>query len=317
MNHLESSFAGKNNWWRYIIMMLAIFAATNTIGAIPMMISIGLKTASDPNVLEDLAANPNDLSVLGLDPNIYLLEMIFPFIIGLIAFILLLHPLNGKTLKQVINGTGTLRWKRLFISAFVWIIFSAIYLFISMKLDPSNYSLNNTSKNLIPLIIISILLIPLQAAWEEIIFRGYLLQGFTVWLKNRWAPVIVTTILFASMHIINPEIKEYGFWNMMPQYLLFGLIFGVMTVLDDGVEAAIGAHSANNAFLSIMLTNKGSVLQTPAIYEQHNYYPLTELLMMLVMGTLIILVLMLLFRWKNFLVLFSKVEPPVISVQVP
>jgi len=317
MNHLESSFAGKNNWWRYIIMILAIFAATNTIGAIPLMISMGLKASSDPNVLEDLSANPNDLSVLGLDPNIYLLEMVFPFLIGLIAFLLLLNPINGKTLKQVINGTGTLRWKRLFISAIVWIIFSAIYLFISMKLDPSNYSLNNTSKTLIPLIIISILLIPLQAAWEEIIFRGYLLQGFTVWLKNRWAPVIVTSVFFAFMHIINPEIKEYGFWNMMPQYLLFGLIFGVMTVMDDGVEAAIGAHSANNAFLSIMLTNKGSVLQTPAVYEQHNYYPMTELLMMLAMGTLIILVLMLVFRWKNFLVLFSKVEPPVTTVQIP
>jgi len=298
-------------------MILAIFAATNTIGAIPLMISMGLKAASDPDIIGNLAANPTDLSLLGLDPNIYLLEMIFPFIIGLIAFIVLINPLNGKTLKQVINGTGALRWKRLFISAAVWIIFSAIYLFISMKLDPSNYSLNNASKTLFPLIIISILLIPLQAAWEEIIFRGYLLQGFTVWLKNRWAPVIVTSILFASMHIINPEIKEYGFWNMMPQYLLFGLIFGVMTVMDDGVEAAIGAHSANNAFLSIMLTNKGSVLQTPAVYEQHNYYPMTEFLMMLAMGILIILVLMLLFRWKNFLVLFGKVKPPVASVQIP
>jgi membrane protease YdiL (CAAX protease family) len=119
------------------------------------------------------------------------------------------------------------------------------------------------------------------------------------------------------MHIINPEIKEYGFWNMMPQYLLFGLIFGVITVFDDGVEAAIGAHAANNVFLSVMLTNKSSALQTPAMYEQLNYYPMTELLSMLVMGILFILVLKWLFRWKNLPVLFGKVQPPDAVVQIP
>jgi len=298
-------------------MIVAIFAATNTIGAIPLLISMSIKAVSDPAVLDTIAANPNDLSVLGLDPNIYLLEMIFPFIIGLLAFVLLLKALNGKTLKQVINGTSSFRWNRLLISAAVWIIFSAIYLFVTIKLDPSNYSLNNTSKTLIPLIIISVLLIPFQAAWEELIFRGYLMQGFTVWLKNRWSPVIITSVLFALMHIINPEIKEYGFWNMMPQYLLFGLIFGVITVFDDGVEAAIGAHAANNIFLSVMLTNKSSALQTPAMYEQLNYYPMTELLSMLVMGILFIVVLKLLFRWKNLPVLFGKVQPPDAVVQVP
>ncbi len=317
MNHLESSFAGKNTFWRYLIMIVAIFAATNTIGAIPLLISISIKAVSDPALLDTIAANPNDLSVLGLNPNIYLLEMIFPFIIGLLAFVLLLKPLNEKTLKQVINGTATFRWNRLFISAAVWALFSAIYLFVSIKLDPSNYSLNNTSKTLIPLIIISVLLIPFQSAWEELIFRGYLMQGFTVWLKNRWSPVIITSVLFALMHIINPEIKEYGFWNMMPQYLLFGLIFGVITILDDGVEAAIGAHAANNVFLSVMLTTKSSALQTPAIYEQHNYYPMTELLTVLAMGILILVVLKLLFRWKNLPVLFEKVQPPDAVVQIP
>jgi len=315
MNHLESSFIGKNNWWRYVIVFAAIFALTNTIGAIPLLISIGISTANDPSILEKISANPNDLSVLGLDPNVYLIEMIFPFIIGLVAFVLLLYPMNGKKFSQVINGNGNFRWKRLFGSAIVWTLFSAIYLFASIKLDPSNYSLLNTSKTLIPLIIISVLLIPFQAAWEEIIFRGYLMQGFAVLMKNSWTPVIFTSILFALMHVINPEIKEYGFWSMMPQYLLFGLIFGIMTVMDDGVEAAIGAHAANNAFLSIMLANKGSVLQTPAVYEQHVYNPGIEFLAMLAMCIVVLIIMKLLFKWKGFSMLFRKVEPLNTTVQ--
>ena len=106
MNHLESSFIGKNTWWRYVIVMLAIFAVTNTIGAIPLLISMGISAANDPDILEKLAGNPTDLSVLGINPNVYLVEMIFPFIIGLIAFILLLYPMNGKKLRHVLVGTG-------------------------------------------------------------------------------------------------------------------------------------------------------------------------------------------------------------------
>jgi membrane protease YdiL (CAAX protease family) len=317
MNHLESSFTGKNAVWRYLIMLAAVLAASNTIGAIPLFISIGMRSATDPQVFESLRANPNDLSILNLDPDIYLLEMLFPFFIGLAVFILLIRPLNNRTLKEVINGTTTFRWKRLFISALIWTVFAAVYLFASMKLDSSNYSLNNKSPTLISLIVISVFLIPFQAAWEEIIFRGYLLQGFAVMFRNRWFPIVMTSILFALMHILNPEIKEFGFWEMMPQYLLFGIIFGIITILDDGIEAAIGAHSANNVFLSIMLTNKGSVLQTPAIYEQHNYYPLSEFATMLVIGILVILVMKIVFRWNNFSALFGSVGKKPAADQVP
>ncbi len=75
---------------------------------------------------------------------------------------------------------------------------------------------------------------------------------------------------------LNPEVKEYGFLTMMPQYILFGLIFGVITILDDGIEAAMGAHTVNNVFICIMVTNKSSALQTPALYEQKNVFPWTE-----------------------------------------
>ena len=102
------------------------------------------------------------------------------------------------------------------------------------------------------------------------------MQGFTALLRNRLFPLIMTSLLFALMHGLNPEVKEYGFLTMMPQYILFGLIFGIITILDDGVEAAIGAHTANNAFLCIMVTTKSSALQTAALYEQYSIHPWIE-----------------------------------------
>ena len=297
-------------------MILAVLAASNTIGSIPSFVSMGLSSAADPTVLTRLSENPNDLTVLGVSSNTGLLMMLFPFIIALLAFILLVKPLNGRSLKKIINGTDSFRWNRFFISALIWVIISAIYLFSYLKADPSNFSLNNKSATLIPLILISVLLIPFQAAFEEILFRGYLMQGFTVLFRNRFFPLIMTSILFGLMHGMNPEVKAFGFWAMFPQYVLFGLIFGIMTILDDGLEAAIGAHAANNAFLCIMVTNDSSALQTNSLFVQHNVYPWFEFSTMILMGVLIIVVMNKIFKWNNFSEIFGKVNRDGI-IQVP
>ncbi|HBE41909.1 MAG TPA: hypothetical protein DDW27_12020 [Bacteroidales bacterium] len=307
MNHLESSFKGKNAFWRYFVMIVAVLAASNTIGSIPLLVSI----FQNPSAIGELSANPNDLSPLGLDPVTAFIFMLIPFAVGLGAFVLLIRPLNAKSIMTVINGTGSFRWNRLFISAGVWIVVSIIYLFVNMKLDPGNFSLNNLSSTLIPLIFVSIILIPFQAAFEEVIFRGYLMQGFTVILRKRMFPLLMTSLLFGLMHSMNPEVKEFGFLTMMPQYIVFGLIFGIITILDDGIESAIGIHSANNAFLCIVITNKSSALQTPAIWEQHAIYPWAEFATMLIMGFVTIVVLKKIFKWGSFNLLASGVEPKV------
>lgn len=141
MNHLESSFTGKNAFWRYFIMLAAVLAVSNTIGSIPLIISM----FQNPAAMGELAANPNDLSQLGLDPINAFVFMLIPFATGLLAFVLLIRPLNLKHFMTVINGTDKFRWNRFIISAGVWIVVSVLYLFINMKLDPGNFSVNNLS----------------------------------------------------------------------------------------------------------------------------------------------------------------------------
>jgi hypothetical protein len=308
MNHLESTFAGKNSFWRYIVMFAVILIVSNTIGAVPLLIATLIKSASNPAVFSQLAANPNDLSVIGLSQNTGFVMMLFPFIAGLIAFILLIKPLNNRTLRITINGSGGIRWNRFFISGTVWLILSALYLMLYLKLDPSNFSINNKTSSLILISIVSVLFIPFQAAFEEVLFRGYLMQGFAALVKNRWFPVIITSILFGLMHGFNPEIKEFGFFTMMPQYITFGLIFGIITILDDGIEAAMGAHTANNIFLCIMVTNRSSALQTHALFEQFNIYPWTEILALVIIGIIFVLILKIIFKWDKFSLLFERIR---------
>ena len=308
MKHLEASFTGKNQFWRYLVMIALIIVVLNTIGVLPLLVSLVVRSLSNPEVLNELAANKTDLSVLGLGPNMGLFVMIFPFIAGLIAFILLVRPIHSRSFSNTINGTGKIRWNRFFISASVWLVLQAIFLLIYLKVDPGNFTINNKTASLITLILISLLIIPFQASFEEVLFRGYFMQGFTALVKNRWFPLIMTSILFGLLHAFNPEVKEYGFLIMMPQYVLFGLIFGLSTVLDDGIEAAMGAHTANNIFVCIMVTQESSALQTDALFEQHNIYPWADFLGLLVTGIVFLLILKVIFKWDDLSVIFGKVR---------
>ena len=307
MNHLEAAFKGKNNFWRYVVMLVALLLASNTVGSIPLLIAFFRASAENPEIAGQMAENPADFSALGLDPFTGLTVMLFPFIAALIAFALLVKPLHSRTFMQTINGTSSVRWSHFFISFLVWIVISGLYLILYLKVEPGNFVLNNTTISLLFISLIALALIPFQAGFEEVVFRGYLMQGFAALLRYRWFPLIVTSVLFGLMHSLNPEVKEYGFLTMMPQYIIFGLIFGIVTLLDDGIEASMGAHAANNIFLVIMVTHKSSALQTPALYEQQTIYPWTEFLGLLISGIFFILVLRVIFRWKDFSAVLSRI----------
>jgi len=298
-------------------MVAVVLIVSNTIGALPLLIAIVLKSASNPEIFSLFSTNPNDYSVLGFSSNTLFVMMLFPFIAGVAVFIILVKPLNNRTIKETINGTEKIRWDRVFISAAIWLGLSAIYFLLYLLIDPHNFSINNNTLSIVTLAVISLFLIPFQAAFEEILFRGYLMQGFTAILRNRLFPLGMTSVLFGLMHALNPEVKEYGFLTMMPQYILFGLIFGIITILDDGIEAAMGAHTANNVFLCIMVTNKSSALQTPALYEQHNISPWTELGALLVVGIFFVIILKIIFGWKDFSVLFGVVQVKKSKSQIP
>ena len=293
----ESAFKGKNTFWRYLIVFIIIFAATNTIGALPLISLIIVKGINNPEILDTTTDNIMNLSTYGIDPNVGLVLMIFPFIIGLLALYFLMKPIHRREFMTLFNGVGRIRWKKFFIAAFVWLILMGVYLYLNITYDRGNFTINNLSHSLIWLIIIAVLLIPLQTTFEEILFRGYLMQGAGAWFRNKWLPLVITSILFGLMHSFNPEIKEFGFWVMIPQYVTFGLVFGLVTIFDNGIEIAMGAHAANNVFLSIFVTQQSSTLQTPAIFEQQQVYPWTDFLSLVIISVIFIALMGIFNRW--------------------
>ncbi|MDD2622435.1 MAG: CPBP family intramembrane glutamic endopeptidase [Bacteroidales bacterium] len=305
MKHLERSLDQQNQWWKYVVILITGFLAANFVGAIPLAILIVLRSMQGytPN-----PENPMDLSAYDIDLNTGLILLLIPFIISLLVIIPLIKNLHKRTWTEVINGSQKIRWNRFFFSFGIWMLLSAGWLGIELAMHPQDFVLQFQPLRFVFLIFIALFMIPFQTFYEEFMFRGYLTQGIAGWTKNRWTAIIIPALLFGLMHILNPEIKEYGFWLTMPQYVLFGLLFGLMVVVDDGIETAVGAHTANNIFLCVFITSKSSALQTYALYKEINIIPsIMDTVELLIMGSILIIILAIKYKWK-FSVLNKKIE---------
>jgi uncharacterized protein len=303
MKHLTNAFEGKNQWWRYLLLFLASFFGGQFIGSIPLLITIAYKVLTSGGMIMPNPQNIADLSVFGIDQNLGLFLMIIPFLFSLIVLFLLFKPFHGRNYKTLISGILKIRWSRFFLSAAIWVSIFGVYLFIDYSIHPVNYSLNFHSGPFIILCLISLTMIPFQASYEEFLFRAYIAQGIAVWTKSRVMVILIPAVLFGLMHSLNPEVDAYGFWMVMPQYILFGIIFGLLTVMDDGIELAMGAHSANNIFMSIFVTSKSSVLQTPALLVQNTIEPAQDMLILVVAGFVLVAVLSYIYKWDYRLLL--------------
>lgn len=162
------------------------------------------------------------------------------------------------------------------------------------------------------LFIISILLVPLQTSFEEFLFRGYLMQGLGVITKNRWFPLIITSLVFGGLHLSNPEVTQFGPWIMV-YYIGTGLFLGILTLMDDGLELALGFHAANNLIQILLVTADWSAFQSESILRDitRPESSISELVVSLgIIYPIFIFIFAKKYKWKNWKdKLFGKVKP--------
>ena len=253
-----------------------------------------------------------DLSSYGISNNLGLALMIFSFVGIFLVFALLIKPFHRRTVLETINGRNYLRKERIRMGILVWGIILLLNLIFTLLLaKEGEIEMQFNLAKFIPLLLIVVLLLPFQTTVEELLFRGYLTQGIATRTKSRWAALVIVSLLFGLMHIANPEVKEFGFWLSMPQYILMGLFLGIISILDDGIELAIGIHFINNAFGALFTTHASSVLQTDAVFKFNKVDPKSELILLAISGTIALVVLAKIYKW-DFGILNKKIEatPP-------
>ena len=141
---------------------------------------------------------------------------------------------------------------------------------------------------------------PIQTGLEEVIFRGYLIQGLSQIFKNGIIPLIITSLLFGLAHMSNPEVRAYGWPVMLTYFVGFALFMGALTLLDEGLELAFGIHFANNIISSVMINEPNSVIKTYSIFEAKTSNPYAEIVLWFCLAFITFAVFWMKYRWTNF-----------------
>ena len=261
--YLKQAFKIENDWWLYLLGLLIVVAGI-VVGQIPLTIAVMLKVfaAETP-----ITAMEDPYEILGiLDSNLNLFLMLLTYVGGLFAVFFTVRVLHRQSLVSLTTSRKKIDWGRFWFAFILWAVFTVLFIGIEYLTSPENYSFNFELFPFFILVIIALIFVPLQTSFEEYLFRGYWMQGLAVLTKNRWLPLVITSVVFGAMHLANPEIDKLGY-ILLVHYIGTGFLLGIMTLMDEGLELALGFHAANNLVASILVTADWTAFQTNSLLK--------------------------------------------------
>ena len=221
--------------------------------------------AKSNNAIQFAEFTKDNFMTAGLDKNFLLFLILFMFLVGLIFLFIGVKYIHQRSFTSLITSRTKVDWKRFFYGFFIWGILAVVLTYNSILLAPENFIWNFNATPFFTLVAISFIFIPFQTGFEELLFRGYFMQGIGVLAKNRWVPLVVTSLVFGLLHGTNPEVAKLGQITMV-FYIGTGLFFGIVTLMDEGTEIALGLHAVNNITAAFFVTTDWTVFQTDALY---------------------------------------------------
>ena len=203
--------------------------------------------------------------------------------------------IHAKSLTSLHTSFERFRWGRV-VQAFIigWAVLFA-FSFIGGALTGNAPEWQFDASRFFVFAAISLLLLPIQSATEEIVVRGYMNKGLIALFANKWVAFVLTSGLFTALHLSNPEAlsgaEEGKLAIVMSGYFFFGFAACLMVLIDDGLESAIAVHAANNTFAGVFVNYEGSVLPTPSLWMVESQ-PTADSL-----GTIVVLLVILGLLW--------------------
>ena len=262
MNYIEQAYKGKNEWYHWLFTIVIVFFGWQVLGALPLVMA---GWAKSNNAIQFAEFAKDNFMTADLDKNFLLFLMLFMFLVGLIFLFIGVKYIHQRSFTSLVTSRAKIDWKRFFYGFFVWGTIAVVMTYASILLAPENFIWNFNATPFFTLVAISFIFIPFQTGFEELLFRGYFMQGIGVLAKNRWLPLVVTSLVFGLLHGANPEVAKLGQLTMI-FYIGTGLFFGIVTLMDEGTEIALGLHAVNNITAAFFVTTDWTVFQTDALY---------------------------------------------------
>lgn len=145
---------------------------------------------------------------------------------------------------SMISVRRGLRWsllgRYLLLSLPVWVIAAIVMIIFSPGSMGDLTSGLQWNQHVLVMLIAVIVLVPFQAAAEEVVFRGLAMNVIGSWLKHPAWAVLIPVPFFVYGHLYDlPGLIDVG---------IFAVIVGILTLFTGGLEVGMAFHIVNNIF---------------------------------------------------------------------
>lgn len=299
MNYIQQAYKGDIGFWKYLIIPF-LFLGFMTLN----LIAVFMFDLDQNKLIKD--------SIEEYGENLFLIESLITFVFFLGVLFLWVKLVHKQSITSLTTSRDKIDWKRFWFAFAIWGSVTVLFVLIAYLIAPENLKWNFHPNKFLGLLLIGILLIPIQTSFEEYFFRGYLMQGLGAKLKSRWIPLIITSVIFGLLHIANPEVEKMGYLIMV-YYIGTGFFLGIMTLMDEGLELALGFHAANNLITALLVTSNWTAFQTNSIFKDFSEPDLLTSVFLPVFGIfpIILFIFSKKYNWNNWSEkLAGRVEKP-------
>jgi membrane protease YdiL (CAAX protease family) len=300
---IDQAYKGNNRWWRVLITTLL----TGGVFVLNFIAFFLMSKEDLDKVYETMNEIPNNLS---------LLMNLSPFVLLLILLFLLVRGLHDRSILSLTTSREKVDYKRILFSFGLIVLMTLATFAVSYTIDNSSILWNFNPLQFLILFLISMLLFPFQIGFEEYLFRGYLMQQIGIIAKNRWFPLLVTSVMFGLFHSANPEVAQMGF-GVMVFYIGTGFLLGIMTLMDESLELALGFHLGNNLMAALLITSDFSAIHTDAVFRYSGVEKPVDMLNEMIVSIVIVYPIILFifakkYNWNNWAAkLTGKIQPQI------
>ncbi|NJK61450.1 MAG: CPBP family intramembrane metalloprotease [Synechococcaceae cyanobacterium SM2_3_1] len=278
VTYVEAAGWGKYRWWRYVLGLVVIFFVGLVVN--------GIATPRVAFLLggqEALAAFSRlDYAALGLVGGFVAFRASFLFFLaGILIAITLIHQRHPRTL---VTAREKISWRRVGHGFVAWFVPIALIAGLGQYFFyPDTFSFNFDLTTFALFVPIALIFVAIQTTTEEFFFRGYIVQGASIVWSNRVFLALVPAVIFALTHLLNPEASAGGWLTVFINYFLVpGLVWTVVSLIDGTTELAIGAHFANNIGGNLLMGVAGSAVTAPTLFTVSKFHATYTALSMLV-----------------------------------
>ena len=267
LQYFANARSGSNRWWRWVVGIVMILVVWIGIGSIGLGLA-GCELLKATKALGISCSGTGEITGDGsLTAKLILGGL--GFVVGLAGLWGVVRLVHRKSLRKVLTGRPSFDTRRYLYAMGVALVVSLVIFLVNRFVLRLEMTFNGPGWEYVIFAVFALLFVPLQTGFEEAFFRGYVMQGTMLLVRNKVVLAVLSGIIFSLPHLTNPEASTYGFLTYVTALVAFGAFFGLLTLLDGGIEIAAGYHAVNNLFMGLVANTDTAVIVTPSLFTIH------------------------------------------------